>query len=1251
MNIDKWTLINAAKAKILATYNKNTSSNSKLVSGFKDAATQVYNKFLSVVPKPVNINQIKPSPQGFGLPTPTNFTNELARYLTTNTNKIRTSFNQKLIDTKDYFADTLEEAKRRNSKDYQKDLYTKAMSKGLDNSYSAKDSPQWVKDVQTWANNRPGEVDIKWKNKNANQTTLLNLLELPQQIRERATSYIPGLAIGMFYRSPEEQERIQNIKKFGSDEEKAKLMTQLSQEQAMAIAMGSTSPTENIMTPGIARDILGVGKNATKEEIMVSYKNIMKDEYPRTITDSKSMSKVNAAKIINEAKDILLDSLKVDNETKLLAWPTKKNSPGEIDRTQLTGRQLSMTNEQLLHPETIKFNEDLGMAEREFKVNKPSKAIITEVPQVIRQTSPDALQLSEARKMADIAQINAEGNLENYKSIISEWLGKNKNAQLEGYQFGKQFKKLSTEDATALIKGIESKKVPESLKTYAEEFRKLDDEVIQMANNEKLDINYLQNHVSHIWKEGQAQVEEKYLAFKRQYGLNNHRTYPTYEEGMKMGLVPKYSDPRAILGYQVQQLYKAKAGMEAFEKLKNEGVIVPASVGYKMPDFQPIKATGFPQSETVIGKGKSIIGSWYAPREIADEINKVFAPKEVNKALEVSSKISGAVQDITMSGGIPGTPINAWTFAQMQKEMLAGRFKSPIQAIFAGDKFMEAKVPVIKRMQLNDVSINTGRVVDNLQAPEGLKGKGGELWNKLINYPTFRKFAPALQINFFEDISDGLVKKGLTQEEADAVAAKAVKNFYGPPGTYAEAKANPNVRAAIQTGFFAPRYREQIINFWWNSVKGLRHPLAPENVMNTKFLAGAAILLGVMNYINKKMNGHGMKDNPSGMEDKLMIPLRSLGFDSDTVIAIPWLSSIATLPRLGIRDINYLKEGDIKSAITDTGSTVLSQLIRPGFDIARNENYFGKPIVQGNETPAKKWLKYGRYYTTSFSHPYLQELTNPQNVGDPAYQRISRALEMPIRYYTQNQIDSKFYYQNVDQITKGFNQSDQNIWSVIHPEKKDLNGNLIYEAGVLNTMQKATLYLNNPRIEQAEIMLAQLQKSQGKITDPIWDLTPSQRHLIWGSQARLPGQSNDYSKSLYDQVWYPFYEQARTKYFDTLPLTQSSGLKAPVPSERVKLLMNANQWNDGEVKAYLAQNNAYNNQRLAMVGLTPTSSQTYTNKAKKVTLKKIKLPKGVKIKKAKKIGRISTKMKKAKKISSKKSNKFTTKFRKDMGLI
>jgi hypothetical protein len=856
----------------------------------------------------------------------------------------------------------------------------------------------------------------------------------------------------------------------------------------------------------------------------------------------------------------------------------------QIEAEKRMGMQVRPVGADKISANDFEAQMDAKVAQERMKTPNLTADDVLKQPQGIPPKPVQTQNASTKSQSQAEAVIGAEGKTNVYKDIISRWLGENKNAELEGYQFGKQFEQTDPKVAEKLIKEMESGNVSPELKPLADQYRQLDDQVYRMANDNGIPVDYLKDHVTHIWKENFSQVQKDYKNFKFKYGLDSQRTIPTYEEGIKMGLTPRYSDPRQILGYQVKQLLKVRESMLAFGQLKEQGLIVPASVGAGNPDFKPVSSIGFPQSSQVIdSKGTTIKGQWFAPKEVANEIEKVFGEKpDVSKWLSIPARVSGWVQDLTMSGGLPGTPVNSWTFAQMTKEVLAGRIASPIKAVFAGPKYFDEKVPVIKRMQTQDLSVNIGRGLDDLSAPQGM-GKIGDLWNKAVNNPTFQKFAPALQINFFEDVSNQLQAKGMSLEQADAIAAKAVKNFYGTSGSYADAISSKAGAAAIKALFFAPRYRESIVNFWVNSLKGLKDPLSPENINNTRFLAGAAISLFTMNQINEKLNGHGMMQNPSGMEDKLMIPLGKITGNpsDDTVISIPFLSSIATIPRLGVRTVGNLLQGDVKTATTDVAGTLLSQPIKPVFDIAKNSDYFGKPITQGDETGGEKWKKYLVYYANQFNHPYLKELLDPRNQEDPAYQRLSRAMELPMKYYTEAQIDTKRYFDVKGKAEKGLDQKEQAAnASIPKADSNDPN----------TRMLKYQIFLTYPKVFEAKQRTELETAGQtGKSIDPLYLVNYDTAKKYMRYEA-LPEGSPDRKSMTQSYPELLKLMDMRSQYFTQNPIPNAKPSNRPMPGADVQAAMDRKDWNYPGVRNYLDANTQYNNTQRQLLNLPPITS-------------------------------------------------------------
>jgi len=107
------------------------------------------------------------------------------------------------------------------------------------------------------------------------------------------------------------------------------------------IAFGATSAPKAIrgIDAKMARSIFKVKKNATVEEINTAYRKLQLKEYPRTVQEIANRSKQNAAKIVNEAKRVLLEEAKLAHPVKLLKG--KVSQAGLYDQLPQTKQELN----------------------------------------------------------------------------------------------------------------------------------------------------------------------------------------------------------------------------------------------------------------------------------------------------------------------------------------------------------------------------------------------------------------------------------------------------------------------------------------------------------------------------------------------------------------------------------------------------------------------------------------------------------------------------------------------------------------------------------------------------------------------------------------------------------------------------------------------------------------------------------------------------------------------------------------------
>lgn len=788
----------------------------------------------------------------------------------------------------------------------------------------------------------------------------------------------------------------------------------------------------------------------------------------------------------------------------------------------------------------------------------------------------------EARQKGDIAELQAVGNKPKTIESVKRYFGKLEATETKGAAEGYKLKDIPKGvEPMDVVHALENPngKHSDAIKQYLSDYRKLDDEVFAAAKKAGYDINYLRDHVTHFWQNSSQEINEAYKRFSKSY--SGTRKIPTYAEGIELGLTPRYTNPAQILAESVKQLERAKAGMELFTNLRDQGVLVPATVGSRRPGFEPINAPGFVSNVSRVNEELAIKGNWYAPTEIASVLNRAFSPEanngSIGRMLSIGSKISSKLQDVTTSGGVPFSPGNAFTAANFIKEFTAGRVASPVKAFVRSlsdksskDFFAKHSGQIVK-MQERDIPINTSLNIADLA--KGKTSLGG-LWDKAVNDPTFKRFMPMLQINLFNDIEKQALKMGKSPEIAADIAAKAVKQFYGSGSTFSNLTRSQLTKDVMGTFLFAPKFRESMVNFWLNNVKSLAHPLALENRTNVKFLAGSLMTIGAMNYLNEQFTGHSMLENPAGTQDKLLIPMSKITGDEsdDTVIGVPFLSSIATVPRALFTAGMDVVKGDPGRAITRLGQTGASILVKPLADVANNEDYFGRPIYTDDMTTQEKYAAQGKYLFTQYvlSHPYLKETLNKGNADDPAYQRLSRAMELPFRFYTDANLKSKYYYAERENAINGLSPQEQNAFnSIPKSDTNDPNTRIL----------KYQIFLTYPSVFEAKQKIEiQTAAKTGRAIDPLYLVNYDLAKKYMRYEA-LPEGSPDRKALTAANPELTSLFKARSQFFNENPIEGQQQSARPIATPEQQAAMDRKDWNYPGVKDYLNAVTKWNNQQ------------------------------------------------------------------------
>lgn len=586
-----------------------------------------------------------------------------------------------------------------------------------------------------------------------------------------------------------------------------------------------------------------------------------------------------------------------------------------------------------------------------------------------------------------------------FKNSLQEW----RNALLAGKQKADQvvqrFSAIPEKEGLNAIKYIENPTVESAsrLKFNAKKYggviadlRSYYDAIREEGVAKGLNIGYLKNYLNHVYKESPQKIYE-YIEQKIKGGgkipsFVKERRIPSYAEALqivdtegKRIFTPKFTHPAQLAAHYRMQLDKAMANQKLLDTLTRSSLIQTiddAPIGWK-----PVSAPFVPD-----------LNGKFAPPKIAETLNTLFGQAPDNMATQVTdltAKASKYMQEVSLSGGIK--TLNAFSLGNIIKEFTAGRLISPVQAFVrsfsddASKAYFNTNKKALEGMAREGIPVATNldynSAYKNLFESQSARKVFGNTWNAWVNAPTFRRFLPMLQVEFYKDA----LKSGMSKKQA----GEAVKNFYGVVDNFTRSKFAEDTISSI---FFAPKFRESMINFWINNAKALNPAQLANPALNAnrRFLAGTIMTYLTYSALNKKLTGRWMHENKDGKEFSIEIPQ-----GKGRSWFIPMLPSIGTVPRRILEALAALKGGDIAGAVQKGGS-FLSQPASLLSQLGTNRSFYGAPIYDQEDPALTKLGKLGGYALEQSSHPFIGEPIAVMQGRKTPLEAGLGMLEMPV---------------------------------------------------------------------------------------------------------------------------------------------------------------------------------------------------------------------------------------------------------------
>lgn len=767
-------------------------------------------------------------------------------------------------------------------------------------------------------------------------------------------------------------------------------------------------------------------------------------------------------------------------------------------------------------------------------------------------------------------ELNDKSSKNEFKDTVNKWLGTKEATKTRATSLARSIDKLKKKDALDAIRAIDdSSYKPKNAQSQklVNEFRKITDDLYARYVGEKgVKMGYVEDYLPRIYKNpegGEPLTKSEYQSLMMSTGRMKGREVTGLDEN---ALVTK--DPRVLLQKYVESMEKTVNDRAFMNGLVKSGHLMEAPS--RPQGTQVVDAPGLPEPRTFRNPdtGAEIQGNYYATPDVAKQLNRMFEPdirdSTTGKVLRKTAGIASKAQDLGLSGGIPKTPINAFGFAQILRNTMGGNIRGTAKGATlafsekATNKYFDKHATDLAELQEQGINVRTRyadkglktfmqRVLDAEKKPgqkmTKTKALFAESWGAAMNDPTFSRLLPVMQTDYYMHIRKNLERFGVPHEKAVQLAAQRLKEFEGMTDLATQANRSKVGNDAMTTFLFAPKYREAMINFWGQNVKAL----APQNVYkalnpkdgryraNLVFNAMAMVMFLGMNAANREQNdGKNLWDNPPGKQDKLLINI-----PGNKTIGIPFLSSIATMPRTGLNIANDIRKGDGEQLAKDAKS-FLGYGIRPLADVITNEDYFGNKIRNEQGSFAENLKRSGLFIAKAYSHPWIRggidyAVSQNPKVKDEdkksPLQIVSESSESPIRWYNDKSIKYGAMYADLDKTLSKANNQTKKQFERWHPGRNEMGEKEKFDDNNFFGKERAEALQDDDyfKLEKA-YQLAQ-KKHLGKPLDPLFNLPKDQRQLVLNKKALKPGQSDPQLDKLYEQPWYGAYKDQSSKYY------------------------------------------------------------------------------------------------------------------------
>ena len=572
-------------------------------------------------------------------------------------------------------------------------------------------------------------------------------------------------------------------------------------------------------------------------------------------------------------------------------------------------------------------------------------------------------------------------------------------AQYEGAVVQDKLKAYKTGDPNVdmqQVMAVQAGKAPADVKQYFAD-------ALTRARKAGIQLNELPDYIPQLWNNTEEEIAQVFGPMtkraKQTPDFAYERVIESYKKGIEKGLTPKYNNIADLAGWYETQLQTVMANREFVNYLKKTGNLVPSKNGQVLPGWQTIR----PEIMGTLTKNIA----WQAPKKVARQIENYMAPNE--GPLAVAAGAVRKSKEVMLSGGIPGTAINAHGLVNIPNRVL-DMTRSPAETaktlgmavnVKKADKFLKDNVREIPRFVQAGMSAGAegfwASVSKTPTFSELLKDrKIGAIWDKLVSEPTFQKYLPAVQLQQAMRLEKKFIASGMAPEEATKAAARTVNDFFSGK-TFDE----QSVKNLADILLLAPAWQSTS----WKIAKGAAAKSGAEGNVYKGAIGTMIAKRLAADFARQFLTGQGPSSAarsgniPIGTDSRgLQAEIDPMGA-SDRPVALP--SNIAS---------NIINGVPIGNTIDSTLRGFLSGPAGLAYSAIKNRDWRGRPMHSESGRPVPTNEAIGNYVGglagIASPGPVRAGFDWARGMSSPA-EAAAQAMELPIRWYGKRPADVK----------------------------------------------------------------------------------------------------------------------------------------------------------------------------------------------------------------------------------------------------